>query len=37
MSLLMIFAPATILAAIMERPRKVKAYRSRHREVYFYK
>ena len=34
MSLLFIFGPATILAAIFERPRRVKVRRYRPHEIY---
>ena len=37
MSLLFIFIPATILAAIFERPRKVRVHRYRPREVIWFK
>ena len=37
MSLLFLSIPATILAAIFERPRKVRAHRHRPREVVWYK
>ena len=36
MSLLLIFAPATLLAAIFERPRKVKVRRYRPKEITWY-
>ena len=37
MSLLFIIGPATLLAAIFERPRKVKVHRHSPREVIWYK